>query len=89
MSQTMDVDKPPVAQQIAEQISDQELLSCLESSPLIQEFKSWKPLGQYLADITIDQLHQDFLGNNAKFGFDELSRVQDHTNISKTQWKNN
>lgn len=57
----MDVDTSPIAQpqQIDEKpkVSDQELVLCLESSPYFSEFKTWKPLGQYFADITIDQLH--------------------------------
>lgn len=57
----MDVDTSPIArpQQIDEkpEVSDQELVQCLESSPYFSEFKTWKPLGQYFADITIDQLH--------------------------------
>ena len=57
----MDVDTSPIAQpqQIDEKpkVSDQELVLCLESSQYFSEFKTWKPLGQYFADITIDQLH--------------------------------
>jgi len=49
--------------------------------------EGWKPLDQFVAEISVSQFFEEFLAEEAPFGFDRLSELLKHTQIQKQPFK--
>lgn len=45
--------------------------------------KEWHSLGIYIMDLSLDQLFETFLADDAEFGFDHCSKEMGHSEIVK------